>query len=515
MAKSQLRIGAVLSYVNMAIGTLIPMFYTPIMLELLGQSEYGLYKLSSSVTSYLGLISFGIGSAVVRYLTKYRTEGDKDGEEGIFGLFNVIFAIISVITVFAGIVIVFILEPIYGSAINNPEQMTEMRILVLILSCTTALSFLCTPYNAVVTSHERFVFLQLINIITTVFVPVVNIVVLYFGFKSIGIVTSSLILNIFVQILYITYVRRSINLKPNYKNMPKYLLKEILIFSSWIFIANVVGQLYNSTDTLIIGAIPALATVGVAVYNIGVTFNTMVQSFSVGILSVLTPKVNGMVFSGKSNSELTDLMIRVGRLQCYIVSLVITGFVAFGRQFITLWVGPDNLDAYWVALVTMIPACVPLIQNVAMNIIIAQNKHKFRSLMYLAIAIINVAGTLICVNFFGIIGAAVVSGIASVLGNGIAMNWYYWKKIELDIPRFWKSVGVLFVIPVIMCTIALTAFSFVQVSNWIVLLLFIVVYTTVFIVLNWILVMNNYEKDIFRGPLKRLKNRILKPKTNI
>ena len=114
MAKSQLRIGAVLSYVNMAIGTLIPMFYTPIMLELLGQSEYGLYKLSSSVTSYLALISFGIGSAVVRYLTKYRTEGDKDGEEGIFGLFNVIFAIISVITVIAGIVIVFILEPIYG-----------------------------------------------------------------------------------------------------------------------------------------------------------------------------------------------------------------------------------------------------------------------------------------------------------------------------------------------------------------------------------------------------------------
>ena len=81
MAKSQLRIGAVLSYVNMAIGSLIPMFYTPIMLGLLGQSEYGLYKLATSVTSYLSLISFGIGSAVVRYITKYRAEKDRDGEE--------------------------------------------------------------------------------------------------------------------------------------------------------------------------------------------------------------------------------------------------------------------------------------------------------------------------------------------------------------------------------------------------------------------------------------------------
>lgn len=510
MPKSQLRIGAVLSYVNMAIGTLIPMLYTPIMLELLGQSEYGLYKLSSSVTSYLSLISFGIGSAVVRYLTKYRTEGDKDGEEGIFGLFNVIFAIISVITIIAGIVIVFILEPIYGNAINNSDQMTEMRILVLILSCTTALSFLCTPYNAVVTSHERFIFLQLINIVSTVLIPIVNIIVLCFGFKSVGIVTSSLILNIIVQLLYVTYVRRSIKLKPNYKNMPFYLVKEILVFSLWIFVANVVGQLYNSTDTLIIGAIPALATVGVAVYNIGVTFNNMVQSFSVGILSVLTPKVNSMVFSGKSNSELTDLMIRIGRLQCYIVSLVVTGFIVFGRQFIILWVGADNLDAYWVALVTMIPACVPLIQNVALNVIIAQKKHRFRSLMFLGIAIINVAGTIICVNRFGIIGAAVVTGVAYILGTGFIMNWYYWKKIGLEIPRFWKSVVHLFIIPIIMCTVSLIVFKFIMLNSWLTLLPSIAIYAIAFVLLNWIVVMNDYEKDIIRRPLIKIKNKLKK-----
>ena len=506
MPKNQLRIGAVLSYINMAIGTLIPMFYTPIMLELLGQSEYGLFKLSSSVTSYLALISFGIGSAVVRYLTKYRTEGDKDGEEGIFGLFNMIFAVISVITLIAGIVIVFILEPIYGNAITDSAQMTEMRILVIILSFTTAINFLCTPYNAVVTSHERFIFLQIINIISTILIPIINIIVLYMGLHSIGIVVSSLILNIIVQILYILYVRKSIGLKPNYKNMPKHLIKEILVFSLWIFVANVVNQLYNSTDTLIIGAIPALATVGVAVYNIGVTFNNMVQSFSVGILSVLTPKVNGMVFSDKSNSELTDLMIRVGRLQCYIVSLVVTGFIAFGQQFIRLWAGEGYEEAYWVALVTMIPACIPLVQNVALNVIIAQNRHRFRSLVFLLIACINVIGTIICVNSFGIIGAAIVTGAANILGTGVIMNWYYWKRIGLEIPRFWKSVGYLFIIPAIMCVCSIVAFSFIQMNNWIILLSFIAIYALVFILINWFVVMNDYEKDIVRGPLRKVKN---------
>lgn len=507
MAKSQLRIGAVMSYINMAIGTLIPMFYTPIMLDLLGQSEYGLFKLSSSATSYLSLISFGIGSAVVRYLTKYKTEADKEGEQRIFGLFNVIFAVISSLTIIAGIVIVFLLEPIYGNSITETDQMFEMKALVLVLSCTTALNFLCSPYNAVVTSHEKFVFLQAINILTTVITPVMNIIVLYMGYKSIGMVVSSLLMNVVIQIVYILYVRKSIGLRPKYSNMPIYLLKEILVFSFWIFVSNVVAQLYNSTDTLIIGAIPALATIGVAVYNIGVTFNSMLQSFSVGILSVLTPKVNGMVFSGKSNSELTDLMIRVGRLQCYIVSLVVTGFIVFGRQFISLWAGKGYGEAYWVALVTMIPASVPLVQNVALNVIIAQNKHRFRSIVFLVIAVINVVGTLIFVNLFGIIGAAIVTGTANVFGTTIIMNWYYWRRIGLEIPRFWKNVGHIFIIPTILCVVSCIELEFIQVKGWITLLAGILIYTLTFVLLNWFIVMNDYEKDIFREPIRKIMSK--------
>ncbi len=510
MPKSQLRIGAVLSYVNMAIGTLIPMFYTPIMLELLGQSEYGLYKLSSSVTSYLSLISFGIGSAMVRYFTKYRTEGDKDGEESIFGLFNVIFIVISGLTIIAGIVVTFFLESVYGVSLTSAGQIFRLKVLVLVLSATTALNFLSSPYTSVVTSHERFLFLQIINILTTVMVPIVNLIALCMGFKSIGLAVSSFGLTIIIRLLYVIYVRKSVKLKPNYKKMPKFLLKEILIFSFWVFVANIVNQLYNTTDTLIIGAIPALATIGVAIYNVGVTFNTMMLNFSLGILNVLTPKVNGMVFSGKSNSELTDLMIRIGRLQCYIVSIVCSGFIAFGQPFIKLWAGEGYEEAYWVAIVTMIPACIPLIQNVAMSVIVAQNKHRFRSLTYLFIAIVNVVGTIISVNQFGIVGAAVVTGVANVVGQGFIMNWYYWKKIGLEIPRFWKSVWHMYIIPILMCVIAIIISSFIVFNSWLIMFAGIIIYTIVFIILNWMFVMNDYEKDIFRGPLRKIKNKLKK-----
>ena len=41
--KNQLKAGAIISYANLLIGNIIPFVYTPIMLRLLGQAEYGLY----------------------------------------------------------------------------------------------------------------------------------------------------------------------------------------------------------------------------------------------------------------------------------------------------------------------------------------------------------------------------------------------------------------------------------------------------------------------------------------
>ncbi len=508
--KSQLKLGAVLSYLNMGIGSLIPMLYTPIMLGLLGSDEYGLYRLATSVTSYLSIISFGIGSAIVRYLTKYRAEGNKEGEENMLGLFNIIFSVIAAITIVAGLVIAANIGLIYSDSLKGEGQIEKMQILVFILAIQTAFNFIVSPYSAVVSCYERFIFLQLINILLTVVIPVVNIVVLYLGFASIGMALSSMIISIIVGIVYYVYTRQFIGVKARYNKLPIFLIKELLVFSFWVFVANIVSQLYNTTDTLIIGAIPALATTGVAIYSIGVTFNSMMLNFSLGISNVLTPRVNQMVFGKNDNTELSDLLIQVGRIQGYIIGIVCSGFIVFGRQFIELWVGSEYNEAYWVAIVTMIPACVPLMQSVALNVIVARNKHRFRSLVYLLIAVINVVGTIILVNNFGIIGAALVTGLANVFGQGFIMNWYYWKKMCLDIPRFWRNIVKQSIVPVIMTVISLILLSFIHLDNWVLLFTGIAVYTIIFVFLSWKKVMNDYEKDIFRKPAMGLLNKFKK-----
>ena len=103
----------------------------------------------------------------------------------------------------------------------------------------------------------------------------------------------------------------------------------------------------------------------------------------------------------------------------------------------------------------MVPLAVPLIQSIAFSVISAQNKLKFRTIVYAVIAVLNVIGTILAMPKFGIIGAAACTAVAFIVGNGILMNWYYWKVIKLDIIGFWKNIIRISIAPVIMVVVIL------------------------------------------------------------
>lgn len=500
---SQLKIGVILNYANMAVGNLIPLLYTPIMLALLGQNEYGLYKLSSSATGYLSLVSLGIGSALTRFLIKAKTEGGQQAEERVLGLFVRIFQAISALCVILGIILTLSLGFWYGDALNDTE-LSRMKVLSLIMIANMALSFMMAPYVSLVTTHERFIFLQSMHILLTTIVPILNLVVLYFGFASIGMAVSSLIVNVAARIVYYMYVRRIMKIQARTNEAPYNMIKDIFHFSIWIFVGEIVGKLYNTTDVLLIGMIPSLATIGVAIYSVGTVFNRIVFGLSTGISSLIAPRVNKMVFEKASDTEITDFTIRIGRIQGYMFALFASGFICFGRPFIHYYVGDEYQDAYWVTLLMLIPHGIPLVQSACLNVVIAKNQHKFRSIVYLLIAILNVIGTWILLPIMGIIGAALMTGIALIIGQGFVMNWFYKYRSGIQIGKFWNQVGRVYALPAIQCTLTLFLSFYIDFYNIIYFILGVILYALTFALLQYKCIMNDYEKNLITQPLIRL-----------
>ena len=71
--KSQVIAGSIISYLNIIINMIISVFLTPFIIRHLGASEYGVYKIISSFSAQLGIVTFGIAALVTRNVVFYNT----------------------------------------------------------------------------------------------------------------------------------------------------------------------------------------------------------------------------------------------------------------------------------------------------------------------------------------------------------------------------------------------------------------------------------------------------------
>lgn len=502
----QLKAGSLLTYLTLFISTIIPLFYTPVMLRMLGQSEYGLYSLANSIISYLSLLTVGLGSTIIRYLMKYKANNDKQMFESVTGLFVTIYSVIALLSCLCGTVLALLSDTFFSKGLTV-DEVSKLKVLIIILSVSTAVSFISSVYSSIIICYEKFIFKKIVDMILTVFIPITNLVVLFFGYASVGMSIVSLILQILTLFINYYYCKKVLGIKARFKSLPKNLLPEIFTFTFYIFIGLIADLLYWATDKVLIGAM--LGTLAVAVYNIGSTFNSLLQNLAGAISGVFGPRVNTLVFENRPISDISALMIKTGRIQYLIISLVLSGFIVFGKDFIILWAGSEYSEAYYVALLTLIPLAVPLIQNVAFTAICAQNKHQFRSILYFILSILNVIATYFAIPYLGIIGAALCTCIIFVLGHGIIMNVFYYKKIKLDIPGFWKEILKQSIVPCVLILVMLVLINYhiVVFNSLFILIVGVFIYTIIFCVLSWILSMNSFEKGIIINAFSKILRR--------
>ena len=491
---SQLKWGVLLSYVSMGLGIILSLVYTPFMLRLLGQSEYGLYSLVASVVSQLHLLSFGFGGAYVRYHARAAV-GDRHGEVArLNGLFMVVFSVIGVISVLVGVFLAANIGAVLGDKLSAAEIATA-RILTGLMTFTVALSFPASVFSSFITVNERFVFQRLLQLARTVATPVLTLIVLLLGYDSVGMAVVAAFVAVTVTMMEIKYCLSKLDMDFSFKGLDVQLLKEIAVFSFYIFINMLVDQVNWNVDKFILGRVGG--TVSVAVYAIGAQLTTYYMSLSTTVSSVFVPRVNRLVATVRDNEELTLLFTRVGRIQFLVLALVASGFAVYGRPFINRWAGVDYTGAYPIALLLMIAITIPLTQNLGIEIQRAKDLHRFRSWLYLGMALLNIAVSIPLAQHYGGLGAAAGTAATQLLANTLIMNVYYHKRVGLDMKYFWRQI--LRIVPALAPALAFgtgTAFlvDLTSVSN---LILCGLIFVGVYAGSMWVFGMNAYEKHLF------------------
>ena len=491
--RNQRKTGMMLSYLSQVIHIISGIMYTPIMLRLLGQSEYGLYQLVYSVVSYLSLLSFGFSSSYIRFYSRISKKNNKKELDSFNGMFMTIFIFIAIVCLLCGVVMVFNIEKIFGNGLTEREY-TTARILMALMVINLTMTFPGSVFDSITAAHERFFFQKMLSVLQNLLNPFITLPLLIMGYGSIAMVLVTTGLTIAKLLVNMTYCLKKLQIVFTFKNFNLGLLKEMWIFTSFIFINLVVDQINWSVDKFLLGRLSG--TIAVAIYGVGGQLNTLYLELSTSVSNVFIPKVNQIVVNADNQHELTELFTKVGRIQFMILALIMSGFILFGEYFIELWAGESYKQSYYVAITLMLPVTIPLIQNLGIEIQRAKNMHKTRSFVYLFVAISNIFLSIPLIKNYGAFGAALGTSVTLLLGNGLFMNWYYKTKVKLDIGYFWKQIVSIFPSIIFSAAVALVVRKFIPINGFVIWACEGVFYVIIYCALLWKFSMNANEKAI-------------------
>lgn len=504
MKINQRKAGALLSYTLTGTNALVGFIYIPLLIYYLGQDEYGLYQLMGSFLVYLSLFDFGLSNTVTRYYSKYIALKDEKGKENLLALSTIIYLLLTAMLLIVGIFLYFYLDEIFIGSLTNSEIETAQKMYIVIL-VTVMITISTAVFNSIINSNERFVFFKGLSLVQTIIRPIVVLAVFTIEASALIVVMVQAIINILGIVLKIYYSFKKLNVKIKLHYWDKPLLREMFRYSFFIFITVLMDQIFWRSDQVILGII--VGTASVAVYSIGSQIVMYYMTLSTSMSSVFLPSITKRVMENASINELTNLFIRIGRLQYILLGAVLTGFILFGKEFIAIWVGDSFNLSYYITLIIMIPFTIDLIQNIGLTILQAKNMYAFRAIVFLGMSLLNIAISIPLAIKYGAVGTALATGVSYLIGNGIIMNLYYYKKVGLNIIEFWKEIfklsiplTIAYIIGVLIkeINIEIPTLSFITK---------VLLYTVIYTALIWKFGMNRYEKDLILGPINKALRR--------
>lgn len=338
-SEKEIKRGAVLSTINTLLGIITTFLITPLVLEQLGDEQYGLYCTVGALVSGITLLNFGLNSSMVRFIAKYRSLNDKESEEKYYGMCMILFIIIAALALAVGI---FVILNIGSLNSVHDWQVTAARIMMGMMCFNMVFNMVTQVFPSILTAYEHFTFLRGWELFRNIAIPILKIIIIKtHGIDALIIIIIDVLFNVIYQIMVIIYAKKKIKFRFRFRGIEKSMISEVFNYSFFIFIALLVDMLYWKTDTYILAAF--CDNQQISQLNLANHFSDYFIRIATMLCGMMMTKVVTMVINNASGHELTNAMIKLGRIQFLILGLILVGYILCGRHFVDQW-AKGNFD---------------------------------------------------------------------------------------------------------------------------------------------------------------------------
>lgn len=422
--------GLAISYFFTILNTVIGLFTSAFTIQMVGQTDYGIYQAIGAFASYLVLFELGTGNVLNRNISLLK----KDGSEQAFIDKNIstiwsIAMLLSLLITAVSVGFYFSLDRLYQNSMT-PEQIALGKLLFIPTIIKLVVSFWTQTLNGGFIGFEHYSAPKTIALIHLLIRTAVVVVFLYL-YKSIMLmVMLDAVLEIAMFAVTYLYGKWKLHIKLTVRKFDKGVFMVSMPLALALLFQSIINMANNSVDKFVISVM--MPPENVAVYSVAmlvfVTFSSLVSLPT----TIYMPEVARNIRNGLTGSALTETLVQSCRLVVVIGGMIVGGFIVVGRQFIEIMYGPDYMEAWVAAIVIMIPMLISTTDGIVVNVLDVLNKRLIRSVILLGVAAVNIALTIWLVQYWGMVGAAIATGIASLIG-AVITGVYYTKALKLRI----------------------------------------------------------------------------------
>jgi len=484
--------GSALQTLNLLFDIAIGFVMMPFLITNLGESWYGLWLLVGSIIGFLAILTLGLSSAVQRYLS---IENEPDKYKEYNQTLNSSLAVFIIASLLA-IVIASVIALLPSLFISDVTLIESFKYLVLLMGVNIAVSFISSPFRAILATDYKFSLISVVELITILSKAGLSFLFIIMDYSVVALGVATLIGNALGKGILIIY---AIKLTEKFRFSMAFVTKDKLLtlfkYSSKTMLAWLGDVLRFSVDNIVITAFVGLSSV--TIYNLPLRLYNYASQFIITSLGVLQP-----FFSQKAGEKDDHAIRHKFELACGVAfalgAILSAGLFVFGYEFISLWVGEyEEIKT----LIYIFPAMILLAtsQNPCILILYSHNKHEYYAYQNIAEGVLNAIISVIAVQYIGVIGVALGSLIPMLITKIYFQPRLTCQLIGFSLTNYYKQMFICYVFVFIATLIG--TYLKTDIQTWFDLVINITVFCLFFVPAYWFITLNKTTKLFFMSKL--------------
>lgn len=396
-ANNRIIYNTIVLYAKIVICMAISLYTVPLVLQALGQSDYGLFALIGGIIAMLAFMNGAMTVSTQRYMSV--TIGERNNAK-LVQVYNLSIGL----HVAIGIVVVLLCEalmPLLFRFVLNilPEQQYDARLLFHTMIATMFLQIVIVPFDATINAYEDLTFFSVAGVIEAVLKLILVLALPCFSHNRL-VIYAAAITAITLLILIIKYAYCAVRYKNLRLSLAAYgnksLLAEMASFTGWNTLSSFALMARNQGIAIIFNHF--LGTVINAAYGIATQVNGVLGYFSETIKKGINPQL--MESEGlKEHQRLVSLTFAMTKYSLLILCFITLPLYIEMPYIISLWIG--DAPAYTVEFtrIILILSLLTLASTGLMSAVQSSGKVKWYTIVICAVLLSTIAFAYVGLHF--------------------------------------------------------------------------------------------------------------------